>query len=470
MAKCPHCGAEFSFNAKTQKVHCEYCGSEFNPQELETKTKSAKAKEDELKGKSYTCTQCGATLMTFDETAITFCSYCGSQNMIEDKMMHQTAPEFIIPFSKTQDECVANYKKKINSFLFCPSYMKSDVVVKKFRGIYMPYGIYRLTYDGDCINKGKKYNHRSGDYIYYDDYDIHADVKASYDGISYDLVSKYYDDYSHAIPFNYKEAVPFNSNYLSGFYADTKDVDIGTYSSNAIEIGSDDSTHYLRKNHTYAKYDCSHPKVNFHVGEKKVAMFPVYFLAIRDKADKNIHYAVINGQTGKVAMDLPIDFWKYILCSVILAIPIYFGLMILPVVLPFVINIFSIIAAIIAFFMCYSQAAGCQARETRYYDKGVLNALKQTQTEEEHKQFKKDQKKKKKPVLKFSYIWKYLAAIGISLVPIFLKPVNDMYYYGAAMISLILILWSFYELIQLHNRLVSTPIPQLEKRGGDEHE
>ena len=38
-------------------------------------------------GKSYSCSQCGAQLMTFDETAITFCSYCGSQAMIESKMM-----------------------------------------------------------------------------------------------------------------------------------------------------------------------------------------------------------------------------------------------------------------------------------------------------------------------------------------------------------------------------------------------
>ena len=62
--------------------------------------------------------------------------------MIEEKMMEQTAPDFIIPFSKTKEQCISNYKKKISRFLFCPSYMKSDIVISKFRGIYMPYGIY----------------------------------------------------------------------------------------------------------------------------------------------------------------------------------------------------------------------------------------------------------------------------------------------------------------------------------------
>ena len=300
MSKCPHCGAEVQYKPNTKKVHCEYCGSKFSVSELVQEVKKAKeakidANEEKLKGKAYSCTQCGAILMTFDETAVTFCSYCGSQNIIEDKMFKQTAPDMIIPFAKTQDECIRNYKRKVSGFLFSPSYMKSDVVVQKFRGIYMPYGLYKLTYNGDCVNKGQKYNHRSGDYIYYDDYAIHADVNASYEGISFDLLSKFYDEYSLAIPFNYKEAVPFNPNYLPGFYADTKDVEIGTYSNDAINIGKNDSARFLRKKHIYSKYNCSNPTVPFHVGEKKVGLFPVYFASIRSKDNEHIHYAIING-------------------------------------------------------------------------------------------------------------------------------------------------------------------------------
>ena len=251
MAKCPHCGAEFEYDVNKKSVYCAYCGSQFNPQELKKDVKKAKKSENVISGKTYSCTQCGATLMTFDETAITFCSYCGSQAMLESKMIQQTNPDFIIPrineniylwyrddwklfsvksvlynynmgdieivvipFSKTEEECIRNYKRKISGFLFSPSYMKTDIVVKKFRGIYMPYAIYKLVHNGDCVNKGKKYNHRSGDYVYYDDFDIHAIVNASYDGVSFDLLSKFYDDYSQSIPFNAKEVVEFNPNYL----------------------------------------------------------------------------------------------------------------------------------------------------------------------------------------------------------------------------------------------------------------
>ena len=393
-------------------------------------------------------------MLSFDETAVTFCSYCGSQNMIEEKMMGQTAPDFIIPFSKTKDQCIANYKKKISSFLFCPGYMKSDVIIKKFRGIYMPYGIYYFEHHGDNTNKGQKYNHRSGDYVYYDDYTIHANVDATYDGISYDLLSKFYDDYSVSIPFNYKEAEDFNPNYLPGFYADSKDVDIDTYLNDAKKIAMDDSSRFFKKHSIYSKYSCHHPTVSFQVKDKKIGLFPVYFVSIMDKDKEHIHYAVINGQTGKVAADMPIDFFKYIIFSVVLAVPIFFLLNSMPVFLPVHINIFTIIMSIVAFIIYIIELDKLNKKDNHFNDKG----------------FSKQEinKKKSKKNMKFSYVIKFLISILLSFFVIITSPVEDYYYYGSSIIGLIFILWFFKDLITTYNLTVSRPIPQLDKRGGDE--
>ena len=453
MNKCPHCGAEVEYKVKSKTVHCDYCGSDFDPKELVTETKRAKKRD--LEGKCYTCSQCGASLMTFDETAVTFCSYCGSQGMLEDKLVAQESPDFIIPFAKTKEECVTNYKKKVSRSLFCPSYMKSDLVVNKFRGIYMPYGVYNLEFHGDATNKGSKYSHRTGDYVYYDDYQIHAQVDATYQGISFDLLSKFYDEYSHAIPFNFQGAEAFNKNYLAGFYVDSKDVEMGVYSPKAIEIGINDSTRFLQKKSIFHKYGCSKPTVQFRMGEKKLGFFPVYFLAIRDQKNQAIHYAVINGQTGKVAADLPISFVKYAFFSLLLAIPIFFGLKILPVVLPVTINFFSIFMSIIGGLICIFQLDAFHKKEMHENDDGYLSI---------------HQEKQKKKKMEFKYIWKFIVAICVSLFPVITKPVSDAPYYICSIISFLFVLWSFYDLVKIHNLLVSRKIPQLEKRGGDEHE
>ena len=92
MSKCPACGAELSYDVKDQNIVCPYCRSTFSPQELELKDKYSKEVET-FEGKGYNCRQCGATLLTFDETAITFCSYCGSQSVIESNMVKINKPE-----------------------------------------------------------------------------------------------------------------------------------------------------------------------------------------------------------------------------------------------------------------------------------------------------------------------------------------------------------------------------------------
>ena len=94
MYECPSCGAGLEFNPKTQKLDCKYCNSSFDPKDLEEKLKDAKGEKgfsienskdengnekiDVYDAIVFRCTQCGAELITTDETIATFCSYCGS--------------------------------------------------------------------------------------------------------------------------------------------------------------------------------------------------------------------------------------------------------------------------------------------------------------------------------------------------------------------------------------------------------
>ena len=545
MIKCPNCSAELEFDPKSKEVKCEYCGSKFDPKKLKTKVSSSKEEVIDMKnsyeGKRYTCSQCGASLLVFDETAITFCSYCGSQAMIESKMVRINNPDFIIPFNKTKEECIDNYLRKIRKSFFAPSYMKKDTVVNKFRGIYIPYCVYKVSFHNNCSNSGSKYNHRSGDYIYYDDYSVVVKTDSEYEGMSYDLVSKYYDKFSQSIPFDYKSCKEFNYNYLPGFYADTRDIDIDSYDYIAESIAEEDASNKLSHVKEIKKYNVTDPKVPLKVEERKTGMFPVYFLAIRDKDNKHINYAVINGDNGKVAADIPIDFKKYIFLTLLLTIFVFLLINSYLVVIPQVILVFSIGMALLSGIISNNQLNKMEMSKTYSDDLGVLSKDRKENSEEIENfvrnsnkpaiksankfftiigiislliwmiplfilkadfeivggllvtylvmfgffwgcsylpvlfQRKKHNSSIKKKKMSFSeklnkYLYKQLIGIVIGVVILKINPVNDIYYYGGSLIVLLTVILSFKDLVKERNEIVSNPLPQLNKRGGDENE
>ena len=455
MIKCPNCTGEMNYDVTSSAVKCPYCGSVFNPNELKTEVKTATENKnpETFEGKSYSCTQCGATLLTFDETAITFCSYCGSQGMIESKMMVQNNPDYIIPFEKTKEECVDSYKKIINKSLFIPSYLKDNLVLEKFRGIYIPYVIYNIGYNGNAKNEGRKYSHRNGDYEYYNEYDVNYDVSATYDGISFDLLSKFYDKYSNAIPYDFHKKVPFNPNYLVGYYADTVDINRDLYVLEAKNIAKNDFTSKARKYREFNKYGVSYPTAPLDKQDAKIGMFPVYFLAMRDKANKNIYYAVVNGQSGKAVAELPVDFKKYLIGSLIVAIIIFLLIDNLFVFVPKVIAVIASIFGLISLIVSKSQYNNLKKRENNEDDLGF-------------KSVKKEEKDNKKTKYKHK---KLIIAIILPIIVLVCNFVDDLYYYGAALIAFLLVMVSFFRIIKEHNMLVSNKIPQLEARGGDEN-
>lgn len=471
MIKCPNCTAQLAFEVTDQKVKCDYCGSSFEPSELRASLNVASEKEnveannaqveevkEEIEATSYNCDNCGATLLVFDDTAVTFCNYCGSSNVIKSKLIKQTKPDYIIPFEITKEKCVELYKNKIKRNIFAPRHMLDDVVVNNFRGIYMPYEIYNYEANPRLSCSGRKYYKRVGNYDYYHIYSITGELNGHVNGLSYDLVSRFHDKYSEAIgPYDYSKRKEFNPAYISGFYADSVDISGNLYGKEAEDSAENIANNILRKDRRFAQYGCSSPKADMWLSDRKVAMYPVYFLGMRDKENKNIYYAVVNGQTGKVAIDIPIDYSRYIVASLILAVLLFFvfqGLT-LDINAPLAI---SMIAAVIAFILGRILTSNINKNKTLENDKGHLNKNSRN-TDGEKVKVKKDIGL----ISILCPIFGFILPLGVFASDI----VADIYYYGAAIVSCLLVLISFYDIVIKYNELSKNKIPQLEKRGGD---
>ena len=519
MYKCPTCGAGLVFDPKTQKLQCLSCRNQYNPENVENikldtaKEENSMNNQDEYEALSYKCSHCGAELITTDETITTFCSFCRTGTMLDRRVIKKRKPDYVIPFKITKKECESIYVNKIKKSIFAPKNMIDTQEVEKIRGIYMPYWIYSFEKQGSNTANGSKYNHRSGDYVYYDDYSLTTNVDAKCNGITHDATSNFSDRLSESIaPFSVKEKKDFSPAYLSGFYADNEDVDNNIYESENNEIASKHISKKLGKEKEYHKYGAK-PKINLENKSAELALFPVYFLATKNKNGDRISYAVINGQNGKIAADIPIDFKKFGIFSLLLSIPFFLLLnMFFTISMPSLV-VLSILFNIISLILLYNQNKKIDDRERQIDDKGARFKNKDNIKES------KPKKKKNMDLLivllsifallivpffillfteypnllkycgygvisiiallmiirsiknpeKDISIYKPTCGLLITLLIFCLKPASDIYYYSSAFFSIGMSIWAFYDIVEKYNMITTRKLPQLGKRGGDEN-
>ena len=227
MYQCPNCGGEMRFDIPSQKLKCGYCESLMKPTE-HPYLKGAE-EETEFELTAFLCPQCGAEIMSQDNTAAAFCSFCGASTLLTSRVSKEKKPDAIIPFQKTKEDCIKAYRKVMRHALFAPNDYKDEKCIESFRGIYMPYWVYDVKHSGRFCLHGKKYS-RKGSYDITKHYDLTGEMDAEYNGITHDASREFADDISESMaPYDVKEMLHFHPAYLSGFYADIHDVDTTIY-------------------------------------------------------------------------------------------------------------------------------------------------------------------------------------------------------------------------------------------------
>ena len=321
MFSCPNCGGNLKFDIPSQQLSCEYCHELFNPYAFEDKKSDAeeeKSYESDYEVTIFTCPQCGGEILSTDNAAAGFCSFCGASTILYSRISHERRPNYIIPFQKSKEDCKNAYRNLMRRAIFAPKELKDPKYIDSFRGIYMPYWAYYVTQQGSFCVKGKK-EYRRGDYIYKDYYNLSGNIDAYYKGLSYDASSSFADNISEQLaPYDVKGMKAFTPSFLSGFYADTADVAPSIYQGNAKTTAQAQTLQQIKNIPDFKSYDISASmgkNDSFHTETKEVdsTMFPVWFMSYRNK--DRVAYITVNGQTGKLVADLPIDPKKYILGS-----------------------------------------------------------------------------------------------------------------------------------------------------------
>lgn len=313
--KCPNCGGGLKFDPDKQDFICEYCDSVFKEQDflnadekLEEKSVKQAVNNDFENALLYVCPSCGAEIVTDPTTAATTCYYCSNPVVLSGKLSGELKPDFIIPFKIDKNGAIQKFKELCEKKKFLPNDFISESRLEEIKGVYFPYWYVDCEANGNINATSKQVRTWMVGDIRHTETTIRGHFRQG--GLSIRnmpeaaLKCKDKDILKYVCPFNGADFVPFSMSYLSGFFAEKRDVEKTEIESSVIQKIKTFSSNRLLQSIEYANPKLKDSSIS--VGELKWSynLLPVWVLNYKHK-DKRYIYA-LNGQTGKVYGELPV--------------------------------------------------------------------------------------------------------------------------------------------------------------------
>lgn len=319
--KCPSCGAPIEYDGATGKMSCEYCGNSFDVSQVnnqyqnyeDTVINEVPVEKEYCDFDGYRCDNCGAEVATDENTAATFCSFCGSPTLIRARLAGALKPEFVIPFRIQKEEAMAAYKKWTGKGIITPSAFRKKSTIEKITGMYVPFWLY--DYDVDAYVRAvatRTSRDRRGDTVYEHTahFNIGRNVSAYYEMIPADASEKMDDKTMDLLePFDYNELKPFEMPYLSGYFAEKY-----TYGAEEMKSRVENRVRnyiYDEARKTIVGYSTVNiVGSNINMRRKRAAytLMPVWVLNYEYNGKK--YSFNMNGQTGRIVGKPPKSFAK----------------------------------------------------------------------------------------------------------------------------------------------------------------
>ena len=331
--KCPGCGGAIAFDSASQQMLCPFCGTSYEMETLKAYDDALKSEQpsvmtwdfqptQEWQGTqdgmmSYICNSCGGEIIGDANMAATSCPYCDNPIVVMEQFSHTLRPDFVIPFKLDKraavDALMAHTRKK----RLLPKIFKDQNHIDEIKGVYVPFWLFDADADASIRYKAmrvrtwsdSRYNYTENSF-----YSILREGTVGFQRIPVDGSSKMPDDLMESIePYNYGELMDFQTAYLAGFLADKYDVNAEESITRANQRLTKSTEDAFRSTITgYTSVTPEYNSIRLSNGVVKYAMLPVWLLNTSWRGKK--YTFAMNGQTGKLVGDLPLDrgaYWRW---------------------------------------------------------------------------------------------------------------------------------------------------------------
>ena len=323
--KCPCCGGAIAFDSSLQKMKCPYCDTEFEMEtllaydadlqgdgrdDMQWTAENEQWETDENGLVSYVCRSCGGEIVTDVNTAATACPFCGNPVVVNGKVSGSLKPDYVIPFKLDKEAAKAAYKKHISGKRLLPKVFADENHIDEIKGVYVPFWLFGAKADANMRYKGTTVRSWSDRKYMYTETSYYSIVRAGdleFENVPVDGSSKMADDMMESLePFDFSQAVDFQTAYLAGYFADRYDVDreSSIERANARIRTSTEST-FSATVTGFATVTPEGGSVRLADARSHYALYPVWLLNTTWNGQK--YTFAMNGQSGKMVGDLPLD-------------------------------------------------------------------------------------------------------------------------------------------------------------------
>jgi len=327
------------FSPGSASLKCPYCShetpipqSEEEIQELDFHSylQNASQEEEQAEVTTVKCETCGAESSLDPSVTSEECPFCGANIVTESQSTRLIRPKSLLPFKVTLQQANDAFRSWLKGLWFAPNKLKTFAQsTERLKGVYVPYWTYDCS--TTCYYRGERGEHYYETETYETEEDGETVTKTRqvrrtrWHSVS-GVVWNWFDDVlvlasetlprrntEELEPWDLENLVPFGDEYLSGFRAESYQVDLAEGFERAKKImqpeitdtvgddigGDEQRIHSMR---------VRHDNVSF-----KHILLPIWISAYRYQ-DRAYRF-LINGRTGEVQGERPYSWIKITLTA-----------------------------------------------------------------------------------------------------------------------------------------------------------
>lgn len=315
--KCKNCGGEIKFNPSGKNLKCFSCGTvedfekskEIPKHDINEKIDTSSYNQWIKENKFLKCFSCGANVSLGKYETTQVCPYCGTNIMSQVTELPGIKPDAIVPFSFDENEARTRFANAVKKSFFVPNAFKKSLPLDKIHGVYVPVFSFDCdttsTYSGDVVER---------EYVITDEghksIETHRSISGIIDckhrNVTVETSSKLSDyDLQRLSPFDFGDCYKYDQKFIKGYSVEHYQEQMDQCRNIAKNKYDRLIEKAIKSKHNATDVENLTVSTKYSNEKYSYNLFPIYNFEYT--YDKKSNVAIMNGQSGKVGVGLPVS-------------------------------------------------------------------------------------------------------------------------------------------------------------------